>query len=426
MEIFEIKEIKAREILDCRGEPTIEVDVITKGNIIGRADVPCGRSRGKYEAFELRDGGKRYFGKGVLTAIQNINKIIRPALIGKDVREQKEIDMLMIELDGTKNKSKLGANAIVGVSLAVAKAAANSLEIPLYRYIGGINANILPVPHLNLIEGGKLAATELDFQEHHVIPIGAKTFSDAIRMGTEVYYILGEILVKKYGRHSLNVGVEGGYTPPGMKDPREALDIELKAIEEIGYEKEFALGLDVAATHLYDEKEKTYTFMGKKITREKLMDFYEDLVSVYPIVSIEDPLEENDFEGFAELTKTLNIQIVGDDLFVTNIERLKKGVEMKAANAILWKVNQVGTLTEAIDVAQYAFRHGYGVEVSERSGQTEDTWLANLAVALNSGQIKTGAPCRSERIAQYNELLRIEEELGNVAKFPGKNFRRPI
>jgi enolase len=426
MEIFEIKEIKAREILDCRGEPTIEVDVITKGNIIGRADVPCGRSRGKYEAFELRDGGKRYFGKGVLTAIQNINKIIRPALIGKDIREQKEIDMLMIELDGTKDKSKLGANAIVGVSLAVAKAAANSLEIPLYRYIGGINANILPVPHLNLIEGGKLAATELDFQEHHVIPIGAKTFSDAIRMGTEVYHILGEILVKKYGRHSLNVGVEGGYTPPGMKDPREALDIELKAIEEIGYEKEFVLGLDVAATHLYDEKEKTYTFMGKKITREKLMDFYEDLVSVYPIVSIEDPLEENDFEGFAELTKALNIQIVGDDLFVTNIERLKKGVEMKAANAILWKVNQVGTLTEAIDVAQYAFRHGYGVEVSERSGQTEDTWLANLAVALNSGQIKTGAPCRSERTAQYNELLRIEEELGNVAKFPGKNFRRPI
>lgn len=426
MEIFEIKEIKAREILDCRGEPTIEVDVITKGNVIGRADVPCGRSRGRYEAFELRDDEKRYFGKGVINAVQNINKIIGPALKGRDVRNQREIDMQMIELDGTNNKSKLGANAIVGVSLAVAKAAANALKMPLYRYIGGTNACILPVPHLDLIEGGKLAATELDFQEHHVIPIGAKTFSDAIRMGTEVYHMLGEILIKKYGHHSLNVGVEGGYTPLGMKDPREALDIELKAIEEAGYEKDFALGLDVAATHLYDEKEKTYTFMDKKITREKLMDFYQDIVSTYPILSIEDPLEENDFEGFAELTKTLNIQIVGDDLFVTNIERLKKGIEIKAANAILWKVNQVGTLTEAMDVANYAFRNGYGVEVSERSGQTEDTWLANLAVALNAGQIKTGAPCRSERVAQYNELLRIEEELGNVAKYAGKNFRKPI
>lgn len=426
MEIFEIKEIKAREILDCRGEPTIEVDVITKGNVIGRADVPCGRSRGRYEAFELRDDEKRYFGKGVINAVQNINKIIGPALKGRDVRNQREIDMQMIELDGTNNKSKLGANAIVGVSLAVAKAAANALKMPLYRYIGGTNACILPVPHLDLIEGGKLAATELDFQEHHVIPIGAKTFSDAIRMGTEVYHMLGEILIKKYGHHSLNVGVEGGYTPLGMKDPREALDIELKAIEEAGYEKDFALGLDVAATHLYDEKEKTYTFMDKKITREKLMDFYQDIVSTYPILSIEDPLEENDFEGFAELTKTLNIQIVGDDLFVTNIERLKKGIEIKAANAILWKVNQVGTLTEAMDVANYAFRNGYGVEVSERSGQTEDTWLANLTVALNAGQIKTGAPCRSERVAQYNELLRIEEELGNVAKYAGKNFRKPI
>ncbi|TET20921.1 phosphopyruvate hydratase [Candidatus Bathyarchaeota archaeon] len=426
MERFEIKEIKAREIFDCRGNPTVEVDVITREGILGRADVPSGRSTGKHEAFELRDGGDRYQGKGVLKAVRNVNEIITPALRGRNVTKQRKIDELMIELDGTENKSKLGANAIVGISLAVAKAAANALRIPLYRYIGGSNAYILPVPLLNYINGGKLAATELDFQEHIIMPVGAKTFSEAMKMGAEVYYELGKILAEKWNRHSLNVADEGGYTPLGMKDPREAFDAELKAIEELGYDNKFVLGLDVAASHLYNERTKKYTFMGKEITREEFMDFYEDLVSAYPVQSIEDPLEEEDFEGFAELTRTLNIQIVGDDLFVTNVKRLRKGIEMGAANALLLKVNQIGTLSEALDAAQLAFRNGYGVQVSERSGQTEDTWLADLTVGLNAGQIKTGAPCRSERTAQYNQLLRIEEELGNRAIYAGRNYRQPF
>ncbi len=422
---LEIKLVRAREILDCRGEPTLEVDVITEGGF-GRADVPVGRSTGEHEALELRDGGRRYLGKGVLKAVQNVNEVIGPALKGKDVTKQREIDELMIELDGTENKSRLGANAIVGVSLAVAKAAANTLGIPLYSYIGGPSARVLPAPFLNLINGGKLAATELDFQEHIIVPVGAKTFSDAIRMGAEVYYELGKMLAEKYGKHSLNVADEGGYTPPKMKDPREAFDAELKAIEELGYGGKFVLALDVAASHLYDKKEGKYTLMDRKISREELMDFYEELIKVYPLQSIEDPLEEEDFEGFAELTKSLGIQIVGDDLFTTNVRRLKRGIEIGAANALLWKVNQVGTLSEALDAAHCAFRHGYAVQVSERSGQTEDTWLADMAVALNSGQIKTGAPCRSERVAQYNRLLRIEEELGKSAKYAGRDFRLPF
>ena len=418
-ERFKIKEVRAREILDCRGEPTVEVDVLTFGGSLGRASVPSGRSTGRYEAFELRDGGRRYMGKGVLRAVQNVNEIIAPALKGKDVRNQREIDELLIELDGTENKSKLGANAIVGVSLAVAKAAAEELGIPLYRYIGGTNACILPVPFMNLINGGKLAATELDFQEHMVVPVGAKSFSEAIRMGAEVYYELGKVLAEKWGRHSLNVADEGGYTPPGMKDPRDALEVELKVVEELGYGDKFVLGLDVAASHLYNEKTKKYALMGKEVSRETLMDFYEELVSAYPVKSIEDPLEQEDFEGFAELTRSLGIQIIGDDLFVTNVKRLEKGIMMKAANAILLKVNQIGTLSEALDTAQLAFRNNYAVQVSERSGQTEDTWLADITVGLNAGQIKTGAPCRSERTAQYNQLLRIEEELGKAAKYAG-------
>jgi len=418
-ERFKIKEVRAREILDCRGEPTVEVDVLTFGGSLGRASVPSGRSTGRYEAFELRDGGRRYLGKGVLRAVQNVNEIIAPALKGKDVRNQREIDEQLIELDGTENKSRLGANAIVGVSLAVAKAAAEELGIPLYRYIGGTNACILPVPFMNLINGGKLAATELDFQEHMVVPVGAKSFSEAIRMGAEVYYELGKMLAEKWGRHSLNVADEGGYTPPGMKDPRDALEAELKVVEELGYGNKFVLGLDVAASHLYNEKTKKYMLMGKEVSREALMDFYEELVSAYPVKSIEDPLEQEDFEGFAELTRSLGIQIIGDDLFVTNVKRLEKGIMMKAANAILLKVNQIGTLSEALDTAQLAFRNNYAVQVSERSGQTEDAWLADITVGLNAGQIKTGAPCRSERTAQYNQLLRIEEELGKAAKYAG-------
>ncbi len=283
----------------------------------------------------------------------------------------------------------------------------------------------MPVPLLNYINGGKLAATDLDFQEHIIIPVGAKTFSKAMAMSTEVYFLLGEMLAKKYTKYVLNVADEGGYTPP-MKDPREAFDAELTAIEELGYRDDFVLGLDVAASHLYNGKKNTYRFMDKEISRERFMDFYEDLCGAYPVESIEDPLQQEDFEGFAELTKTLGIQIVGDDLFVTNIKRLRKGIEMGAANALLWKVNQIGTLTEALDAAYYAFRYGYGVQVSERSGQTEDTWLADMAVGLNAGQVKTGAPCRSERTAQYNQLFRIEEELGRAAKYAGRNFRRSL
>jgi len=421
---FLIKEVKARQILDCRGWPTVEADVITEGGIIGRADVPVGRSRGEAEAYELRDGGRRYAGRGVIEAVTNVAEKIAPAISGMDVREQRKIDMAMIELDGTENKSNLGGNAIVGVSLAVAKAAAASLYMPLYRYVGGVDANILPVPLLNYINGGKLAGTDLDFQEHMIMPVGAETFSEAMAMGTEVYYQLGEMLAKKYSKYVLNTADEGGYTPP-MKDPREAFDAELEAIEELGYGRDFVLGLDVAASHLYNKKKETYTLMGKEITREGFIDFYDDLCEAYPIATIEDPLWEEDFEGHAELVRTLGIQIVGDDLFVTNIKRLRKGVELGAANALLWKVNQIGTLTEALDAADYAYRHGYGVQVSERSGQTEDTWLADMSVALNSGQIKTGAPCRSERVAQYNQLFRIEEELGKAAKYPGRNFMKP-
>ena len=425
MNRYLIDHIKAREVLDCRSNPTVEVDIITNDGVLGRADVPCGRSRGKYEATELRDGKKRYGGLGVLKAVENVNKIIAPKLRGKDVTEQRDIDESMIELDGTENKSKLGANAIVGVSLAAAKTASNALGIPLYHYIGGTKSRILPVPVLDLIEGGKLAASDLDFQEHQVMPIGAKSFSEAIRIGIEVYFELGRNLAKKWGKYSLNVGVEGGYAPPGMKDPRDAFDAELKVIEELGYKDKFVLSIDAATTHLYNKKTGKYTLMGKQFTREELIDFYKDLVSSYPLVSIEDPLDEEDFSGYVDITKTLNIQIIGDDFFVTNLKRLRKGIEMGAANALLLKVNQIGTLSEALDAADLCFRNKYAVQVSERSGQTEDTWLADLTVGINAGQIKTGVT-RSERTAQYNRLFRIEEELGSIAKYAGVNYRQPF
>ena len=421
---FKITDVRAREIFDCRGTPTVEVGIWVDNCLQGQASVPSGRSTGSHEAHELRDGGSRYGGLGVRTAVDNVNQVIAPEVIGHDVTQQRELDNLMKELDGTPQKSRLGANAIVGVSLAIAKAAAGSLGMPLYKYINS-NAHILPVPVLDLIEGGMLAASDLDFQEHQVIPVGAESFSEAIRMGMEVYYELGNILAEKWGKHSLNVGVEGGYTPPGMKDPREAFDAELLAIERLGYKDKFVLSLDCAASHFYNRKTGRYTLMGKAITREELMNFYKDLVSSYPLQSIEDPLDEEDFDGFAELTKTLNIQIVGDDFFVTNINRLRNGAKKGAANALLLKVNQIGTLSEALDAAQFAFRNSYGVQVSERSGETEDTWLADLTVGLNAGQIKTGIT-RSERTAKYNRLLQIEEELGPAAKYAGINFRQPF
>jgi enolase len=339
-----------------------------------------------------------------------------------DVRRQKDIDKLMVELDGTDDKSKIGGNAIVGVSLAVCKTAAQALNLPLYRYVGGPNAHVMPVPLLNYINGGRLAATDLDFQEHIIMPVGANTFAEAMAMGTEVYFLLGKRLAEHYGKYVLNTADEGGYTPP-MTDPREAFDAELAAIEELGYADDFVLGLDIAATHLYDAEKKTYRLMGADISRGRFMDFIEDLCKAYPVKSIEDPLDEEDFDGFASST---GIQIVGDDLFVTSVNRLKRGIEVGAANALLWKVNQIGTLTEALDAAYCAYRNGYAVQVSERSGQTEDTWLADMTVGLNAGQIKTGAPCRSERTAQYNQLFRIEAELGTSARYAGRDFMNPF
>jgi enolase len=413
-------------VLDSRGHPTIEVDVVTEGGVLGRADTPAGRSKGKHEAFEIRDGGKRYGGLGVQKTINIVNRTVAPLLRGMDVRRQREIDQAMIERDGTENKSKLGGNVITATSWAVAKAAANALSIPIYHYIGGFNAHILPVPMFLYICGGKLAATDFDFQEFNVMPIGAKSFAEALRMGSEVYHRLGEMLVKKYGKYSLNTGDEGSFSPPGPNNPREAYDIILKAIEEEGYQKDFILAMDAAATHMYDPKTRKYTYMGEKITSEKLMSVYEDLVKTYPLRSIEDPFHEDDFETFAEITKRLDIQIVGDDFFVSNTKRLLKGIQMGAANTVLLKVNQVGTLTEALQTASCATRNGYGVLVSERSAQTEYTWLAELTVGINAGQIKNGAPVRSERVAQFNQLIRIEEELGKSAKYAGRNFRRPL
>jgi len=332
----------------------------------------------------------------------------------------------MIQLDGTANKCKLGGNAIVGVSLAVAKAGADAQDLPLYKYVGGAYAHILPVPMIIFINGGKLGATDLDFQEFNAMPIGAESFSEAMRLSAEVYYKLGELLAKR-SKYALNVGDEGAYSPPGVSDPHEAFEALQRAIEELGYRDKFILATDAASTHFYNEKTGKYHLMGKEFTREKLMDLYEDLVKTFPLRSIEDPFNENDVEGFVEITKILgNIQIVGDDFFVTNVGRVKKGVEAGAANAVLWKVNQTGTLTEALDVAEYAVRHRYSIVASERSGQTEDSWLADLTVAIGAGQLKNGAPCRSERTAQFNQLLRIEEELGQAARYAGTNYRHPF
>jgi enolase len=423
---YSIKNITAREILDSRGHPTLEVDVMTDGGALGRADAPVGRSKGTYEAVEMRDGGRRYHGLGVQHAVNIVRRVIAPLLKGIDVREQRRIDHALIKCDGTETKSRIGGNVTTATSWAVAKAAASSLALPVYRYIGGSNAHILPVPMFLYICGGKLAATDFDFQEFNVMPIGAKSFAEAMRMGSEVYHALGVKLAKKYGKYSLNVGDEGSYSPPGPRDPREAYDVILNAIEEEGYQKHFILALDAAATHMYNARSKKYRYMGKEITRDKLMDVYEELVKSYPLRSIEDAFHEDDFEAFAEITRKFDIQIVGDDFFVSNVKRLIKGIKMGAANAVLLKVNQVGTLSEALDTASCAVRNGYGVLVSERSAQTEDTWLADLTVGINAGQIKNGAPVRSERVSQFNQLLRIEEDLGKSVTYAGRNYRRPL
>jgi enolase len=414
--LFKIEHIHAREILDSRGNPTIEVDIETESGI-GRASVPSGASTGTNEALELRDKDERYLGKGVTKAVNNVNTIISEVILGMDVRDQREIDTTMLELDGTKNKSILGANAILGVSLAVAHAAADSIGISLYRYLGGTNAFTLPCPTMNVINGGKHAGNELAIQEFMIQPGDAKTFSEALRMGAETYHTLGAILVKKYGNSAVNVGYEGGYAPP-LKNTTDALDALTDAIEVAGYNKKITIGLDSAATEFY--KDGKYKVDGKIFSGGELIDFYAQLVDTYPILSIEDPFEEESFEDFAELTKKLkDTIIIGDDLFVTNVKRLEQGIKMNAGNALLLKVNQIGTLSESFDAARLAQKNKFKVVVSHRSAETEDTTIADISVAIGAELIKTGAPARSERNAKYNQLLRIEEELGKAGRFVG-------
>lgn len=421
----EIVEIRGREVLDSRGFPTVEADVILECGAIGRTSIPSGASTGTHEALELRDGDKnRYMGKGVRKAVGNINEIICPELIGEDATNQKLIDNLMIELDGTENKSKLGANAILAVSLSCAKASAEALGLPLYQYIGGTNAKELPVPMMNIMNGGAHADNNIDIQEIMIMPVGADCFSEALRMGSETFHSLKQILKSK-GYHT-GVGDEGGFAP-NVGSNEEAIEFIIEGIQAAGYEpgKDICLALDVAASELY--KEGRYTLSAEKnlnnISSSDLIDFYEKLISKFPIISIEDGLAEDDWEGWKLMNSRLGstIQLVGDDIFVTKIKRLKRGIEEKVANSILIKLNQIGTLTETLDTIEVAKKAGYTCVVSNRSGETEDTSLATLAVACNTGQIKTGSMCRSERIAKYNELLRIEEELGKEAIFKGKD-----
>jgi enolase len=418
-----IEAVVAREILDNRLEPTLRVTVETPAGT-GRADVPCGRSRGAHEAHERRDGDDRYRGRGVREAAAAVENEVAPALAGRDATDQRGVDASLRDLDGTRQYERLGGNVVTGVSLATLRAGAAATDLPLYRYVGGADAGVLPLPFFDLIEGGELAGGDLPFQEHQVVPVGADSVAEAVRWTAEVYYELGDILRDEYGAASCNVGDEGGYNPLGVDDPREAFDLELRAIEACGFDDEFALAADVAATHFYDPETETYDLLGESLTRDELTEFYTDLVDAYPIVSLEDPLDQDDFGGVADLTDRLDVQIVGDDLFTTTPRRLEEGLDRGAANALLWKVNQVGTVTEATEAARLATRNGYAVQVSERSGQTPDTWLADLAVGLDAGQIKTGVT-RGERTEQYNRLLEIEAELGDSATFgpPGDALR---
>lgn len=414
-----IKYIHAREILDSRGNPTIEVEVTTDTGFFGRAAIPSGASTGIWEAVERRDNDNRFHGKGLKKTIKGIYDEIFPALKGMDVTQQKEIDYKMIALDGTEYKSRLGGNALLGVSVAVAKAASAAEKKKLYEYFKD-DSSLLPVPFFNVINGGMHAGNSLDFQEFMIAPTGAESFREALRMGSEIYQQLKSDLKKQYGKNSTNVGDEGGFSPP-MKTPEEALDMILAAAEEMGYIDETVLAMDVAANSFYKEN-GIYSFKGKDTTTGELIDVYKELVDKYPIKSIEDLLEEEDYEGFAEATKELPIQIVGDDIFVTNKKRLQKGIDTGACNALLWKVNQIGTLTEAFEAAKLAMDNGYSVMASHRSGDTEDPFVACLSVALGCGQIKAGATCRGERTAKYNQLLRIEEWLGEKARYPKNLF----
>ena len=423
-QIIEIVDVLGREILDSRGNPTVEVEVYLEDGTMGRAAVPSGASTGIYEACELRDGDKsRYLGKGVLKAVENVNTEIAECLIGMNVLDQTAIDKALIELDGTPNKTKLGANAILGASLACAKAAAEALGTSLYNYIGGVNAKTLPVPMMNILNGGAHATNNVEIQEFMIMPVGAPSFREALRMCAEVFHQLKTTL-KENGTPAAGVGDEGGYAP-NLKKDEDALKVIVQAIEEAGYKpgEDFKIAIDAASSEWWDEEQKLYIQpkSGKKLTQQQLVNMWKKFADNYPIISLEDGMAETDWEGWAMLTKAIGdrVQLVGDDLFVTNVERLSTGIEKKVANSILIKVNQIGTLTETLDAIQMANRAGYTAIVSHRSGETEDATIADIAVALNAGQIKTGAPSRTDRVAKYNQLLRIEEELGDVAQDPG-------
>ncbi|MBC8631532.1 phosphopyruvate hydratase [[Eubacterium] tenue] len=419
--------VYAREVLDSRGNPTVEVEVVLESGATGRAIVPSGASTGAFEAVELRDGDKdRFLGKGVEKAVDNVNEIIAPELEGMDATDQPGIDGLLIELDGTKNKGKLGANAILGVSMAVARAAAEEVGLPLFQYLGGVNAKQLPVPMMNILNGGEHADNNVDVQEFMILPVGAKSFREALRMGAEVFHSLKKVLGEK--GLACGVGDEGGFAP-NLDSNRAALELIVEAIKKAGYEpgQDVMLGLDVAATEMYNKETKKYVLAGegKELTSEQMVELYEDWANNFPIITIEDGLDEEDWDGWKVLTERLGnkLQLVGDDLFVTNTERLERGIEAGVANSILVKVNQIGTLTETLDAIEMAKRAGYTAVISHRSGETEDTTIADLAVAVNAGQIKTGAPSRTDRVAKYNQLLRIEEMIGEPARYCGlKSF----
>ncbi|WIM69298.1 phosphopyruvate hydratase [Corynebacterium suedekumii] len=416
----DIIHVFAREIMDSRGNPTVEAGVVLDDGSFAQAGVPSGASTGVHEAHELRDGGDRYLGKGVQKAVENVNEEIADELAGFEADDQRLIDQAMIALDGTENKSRLGANAILGVSMAVARAAAESAGLPLYRYVGGPNAHLLPVPMMNILNGGAHADSGVDVQEFMIAPIGAESFSEALRVGAEVYHTLKSVIKEK--GLSTGLGDEGGFAP-SVESTRAALDLIVEAVEKSGYKlgTDVALALDVASSEFF--KDGKYHFEGQELTAEEMSKVYADLIAEYPIVSIEDPLQEDDWDGYVALTEAIGdkVQLVGDDFFVTNPARLQEGIDKKAANALLVKVNQIGTLTETFDAVELAHRNGYRTMMSHRSGETEDTTIADLAVALNCGQIKTGAPARSERVAKYNQLLRIEQELGDAAVYAGRS-----
>mmetsp|Transcript_2457 Transcript_2457/g.3491 ORF Transcript_2457/g.3491 Transcript_2457/m.3491 type:complete len:438 (-) Transcript_2457:145-1458(-) len=430
-----IRHIKGREIIDSRGNPTVEVDIFTDNGMF-RASVPSGASTGIYEACELRDGGDRYMGKGCLKAVENVDTVIKEALIGKDPTQQKELDQIMLDLDGTPNKTKLGANAILGVSLAVSKAGAAAKGVPLYQHYADLAGNtqlVLPVPSFNVINGGSHAGNKLAFQEFMVLPTGASTFSEAMQIGCEMYHTLKKVIKERYGQDATNVGDEGGFAP-NIQSNREGVELLMEARERCGHADKIVFGMDVAASEfwtedkMYDLDFKTKDNDGsQKISGEKLAEMYKELASEFPIVSIEDPFDQDDWPAYTAMTAEMgtNVQIVGDDLLVTNPERIKTASEKSACNALLLKVNQIGSVSEAIDAVKMAKQNGWGVMTSHRSGETEDCYIADLAVGLCTGQIKTGAPCRSERLAKYNQLLRIEEELGSRAVYAGQSFRAP-